>query len=301
MKISGATSSTAMAVCSPSSPQRSRNPSTMATNPTPSPAMRSMESDDRNASAQGAHGGRPHAFARLRHLPAPVCLAAEGTKSRQALDELEEPPGERSQTPPLPLRAPRRLPTEEDHAHRHRDDQRHDDREGQPVLGGHPRQQEEGDDDGGRRLGEVARVVGVERAQSPGRGEGELARPLAGQPARPELQAVAEQIAPQARHDPFGRTVRRQVAGGGDHAPDDQGHGGQGDLGRDVAQRHVPQQRAVHGSGQGDGLDHHGRRAQDGDDEGHPGRPAQAGHTTGQLGIDQAGAAAARVGPELRG
>ncbi len=50
MKISGATSSTAMAVCSPSSPQSSRSPSTMATSPTPSPAMRSMESDDKNAS-----------------------------------------------------------------------------------------------------------------------------------------------------------------------------------------------------------------------------------------------------------
>ena len=49
MKISGATSRTARAVCSPSSPHSRRRPSTMATKPTPKPAMRSMERADRNA------------------------------------------------------------------------------------------------------------------------------------------------------------------------------------------------------------------------------------------------------------
>jgi hypothetical protein len=49
MKISGATSSTAMAVCTPSSPHSRRRPSAMATNPTPNPAIRSMERAERKA------------------------------------------------------------------------------------------------------------------------------------------------------------------------------------------------------------------------------------------------------------
>ena len=38
-----------MAVCRSSSPQRRRSPSTMATNPTPNPAIMSMERADKNA------------------------------------------------------------------------------------------------------------------------------------------------------------------------------------------------------------------------------------------------------------
>ena len=168
MNTSGATSRTAMAVWRPSSPQSSRRPSTMATSPTPRPAMRSMESDRGRRGAGCAWWRR----GRLRSPPPPrgatVRLAAEGAQGRQALDELEEPAGERPEAPPLPLGAPRRLATEEDHGHGHRDDQRHHDGEGQQVLGRHPRQQEERDDTRSRRLGEVARSSRRGASAAPG-------------------------------------------------------------------------------------------------------------------------------------
>ena len=141
----------------------------------------------------------------------------------------------------------------------------------------------------------------MERAQPPGGGEGELAGAFARQPARPELEAVTEEIAPEPRDDAFGRPVGREVADRGDHAPSHQGQGGQGDRGCHVAQRYMLEQRPIDGAGDGDGLDDDGDRAQDGDAEGHAGGPAQSGNPPGQLGIDQTGARRGRAGPGLRG
>ena len=65
--------------------------------------------------------------------------------------------------------------------------------------------------DGGRgRLGQVAGVVGVERAQSPGGGQRQLARPLPAEPARPESQRVLPTLSPQCGDDAIGGAAGRE-------------------------------------------------------------------------------------------
>ena len=173
--------------------------------------------------AQGAHGGGPHALGGGLHLPAPVVLASEGAQRGEAFDELEEAAGQRTEPPPLALRPPGRLPTEIDHGDGYGEHQGDDHHERQPVLGRHPRQEDHGDDGGGGGLREVTRVVGVERAQAPGRGERQLAGPLPGQPARPEGQGVAQQLAAERGHDAVGGAVGREVARRMEGGPHDDG------------------------------------------------------------------------------
>ena len=199
---------------------------------------------------------------------------------------------------PLARRAPRRLPPEEDHGDRHGEHQRDDHDEGQPVLGGHPGQEEHGDDRGGRRLGEVARVVGVQRAQPPGGGERELARPLAGQPAGPEREGVAQQLARA------GGVTTRSAAPWAARSPGGMQRGADQDGHADDDDRRARRRRAARGAG-GNGPPRWARatawtttttalraprtRATRGD-------PPQAGHPGRQLGIDQARPARARGG-----
>ena len=84
--------------------------------------------------AQRAHGGGAHAFGGRGHLAATLALPAERAQGGQALDQLEEAPGERAEAAPLARRTPRRLATEEHHRQWHGEHQRDDDEEGQPVL-----------------------------------------------------------------------------------------------------------------------------------------------------------------------
>ena len=172
--------------------------------PDPEPGEHVHGERGQEGDPQRAHGGGPHAFGRRLDLPAPLRLAAEGAQGGQTLDELQDAPGQRAEPAPLPLRALGRLPAEGDHRHGHRQDEGDDDHERQPVLGAHPDQQDERDDGGRGGLGEVARVIGVERAQPPGGRERQLARALTAQPAGPQRQGVLQQLAPQRGHDAVG-------------------------------------------------------------------------------------------------
>ena len=163
---------------------------------------------------QRAHGGDAHPLGGLDHLAATVSLAPEGAQRRQSLDELEEPPGQRTEAAPLACRAPGRLPAEVDHGDRHGDDQRHHDDQREPVLGGHPDQEDERHHGRHGRLGEVAGEVGVERAQAAGGGERELAGSLPGQPAGPEGEHLAQQLSLQRGDDRFGRALGRAARRG---------------------------------------------------------------------------------------
>ena len=151
-----------------------------------------------------AHGGGPDAFGRRLDLAAALRRAAEGAQGGEPFDELQDPTGERAQPAPLALGPPGRLPAERDHRHGHGQHQDDDHHEGQPILRGHPDQQDHRDDGGRGRLGQVARVVGVERAQPPGGGQRELARALAAQPARSQGQGVLQQLTPERRDDAVG-------------------------------------------------------------------------------------------------
>ena len=87
--------------------------------------------------------------------------------------------------------------------------------------------------DGGLR--EIARVVGVQRAQPACRGERQLARALPGQPARPEGEGVTQQLAAEPGHDAIGGPVGRQVAGAVHGRPGQDGQADENDGGRHVA------------------------------------------------------------------
>ena len=192
--------------------------------------------------AQRAHGGGPHALGGGLDLPAPLRLAAEGTQGGQALDELQHTPGQRAESPPLPCGAPGRLPAERDHGHGDGQHQGDDDDEGQPVLRAHPGQEDERDDGGRGRLRQVAGVVGVQRAQSTGRGERELAGALPTEPARPERQCMAQQTAPQRRHHAVRRALGREVAHGVQRGAGEDRQPDHHDRRRHRAQRRVVQQ-----------------------------------------------------------
>ena len=103
--------------------------------------------------------------------------------------------------------------------------------------------------------GQVARVVGVQRAQAPGGGERELAGALPAEPARPERQRVAQQPAPQRGHDAVGGAQRREVAGAVQRGADEDGQPDHDDGRRHRAERRVVQQGAVDDVGQRHGLD----------------------------------------------
>ena len=62
------------------------------------------------------------------------------------------------------------------------------------------------------RLGEVAGEVGMERAQAPRGGEGELAGALAGQPAGPEGEHLAQELSPQGGDHRLGGALRPALA-----------------------------------------------------------------------------------------
>ena len=287
-----------MAVCRLSSPHSRRRPSTMATKPTPNPAIMSMDSAERKATRRVRMVAErtPSVAAATSRRPWPSRPKAR--RVGKPLDELEEAAGQRPEPAPLALGAPGRLAPEVDHRDRHGDHQRHDHDEGQPVLRGHPGQQEDGDDGGRRGLREVAGVVGVERAQPPGGGERELARPLAGQPAGAEVEGVAQQLAAQVGP----RRGRPPVRPTGRPQPCSTARATMATPTRTsgrphVAQRRVVQQRAVDGMGQGHRLDDDGHGAQRRRrTSATAGDPAQAGHPGRELRVDQAGAAGGRGG-----
>ena len=172
-------------------------------------------------------------------------------------------------------------------------DQRHDDHEGQPVLRGHPGQQEDGDDGGRRRLGEVARVVGVERAQPPGGGERELAGALAGQPARPERQRVARSSRRRVDTTRSAARCGREVAGAVRAAPRaTRARPTTTMAGVTALQRRVVQERAVDGVAPAPPparrrRPRSGRRATSAT----PAARRSPGTRAGQLRVDQAGPA----------
>ena len=90
MKISGATSSTAMAVCRPSSPHRRRRPEHHRHEPDPEAGDHVHGERGEEGDPQRAHGGAAHPFGGRRHLAAPLLLAPEGPQGRQTLHQLEE-------------------------------------------------------------------------------------------------------------------------------------------------------------------------------------------------------------------
>ena len=246
--------------------------------------------------AQGAQGGGAHAVGGRRHLAPPVVLASEGPQRRQALDQLQEAAGQGPEPAPLAGRAFCRLASEQDHRERHREHQCDDHDKGQPVLGRHPGQEQYRDHRGGCRLGEVARVVGVQGAQPPRGGERELSGALAGQPAGTEGEGVAQQLAAQAGHDAVGRTLGREVSCGVQRGADQDGRADHDDGGHDGAEGGVVQKGAVHHVGERHRLDHHRDRAQRSEEEGERGHPPQAGNPRRELGLDQARPTRARGG-----
>jgi hypothetical protein len=143
-------------------PQAACRPRTMATKPTPNPAIRSMASAERKATrkVRMVATRTPSADSMTSRRPCPV--APEGAQGRQSFNQLEEPPGQRSEAAPLPFRATVRFPPEVDHGDRHGDDERHDNDQGEPILGGHPDQEHDRYHGGHGGLGDVAREVGVE-------------------------------------------------------------------------------------------------------------------------------------------
>ncbi len=134
-------------------------------------------------------------------------------------------------------------------------------------------------------------VVGVQGPQPPGGGERQLARPLPGEPARPERQRVAQELAAQRRHDAVGGSQRREIAGATERGAGQDGQSDDDDGRRHRSERRVVQQRAVDGIGQRHRLHDHGRRAQHGEGDGDARDPPQPGHPGRQLRVDEAGPA----------
>ena len=284
-----------MAVCRLSSPHRRRRPEHHRHEPDPEAGDHVHGEGREEGDPQRAHGGGAHALGGRRHLAAPLLLAPEGAQGRQSLDQLEEAARQRAEPAPLALRALRRLAPEVDHREGHREHQRDHHHERQPVLGGDPREQQDGDHGGGRGLGEVAREVGVERAQPACRGEGELARALPGQPARPERQGVAQQLAAQ----PGRRRGRRRRGPRGRPAPCRTARATMASPTTTMAGTTSPsgawcssERSTTYGERDGLHDDEGGAHRADGERDARD--PPQAGDPGRQLGVDQAGPARAR-------
>ncbi len=215
-------------------------------------------------------------LAGLDHLSASVVHPSERSQGREPLDQFEQVGRQRRQASPLPCRGLGGPAPEEDHRRGHQRDQARQDEQRHPVRVGDPA--EDGDRTERRQdqLGEVSAEVDAHRVDAPGRGEGELAGPFAGQPARPELERMGEQPASQGAPHHRRRPLGHPLADPAEGAPG--GHGGAepDQLGGDVSKGGPGAQAAFDDGGQEHRLDDHrdrlGEAGRDGDGQVAPGR-----------------------------
>ena len=157
----------------------------MATRPDAEPGDHVHGERGEEGDAQRPHGGRAHPFGGRLHLAPALRLAPEGAQGGQPLDQLEEARRPARRAGATGARRARRLAPEVDHRDGHGEHERDHDDEGRASPGCATQTSSRTGIDGGRRgLGQVARVVGVQRAQPPRRGQRELAR-SARRPASP--------------------------------------------------------------------------------------------------------------------
>ncbi len=148
---------------------------------------------------------------------------AEDLQRGQALDDVEEVPGEPGQQPPLPVHPALGGPADQGHEEGDEGKREDDDECREPVGGDDTGEDGDGHHDREAQLGQVAGEVVVERVD-PARGEGgQLAR---GAGAGAEAGGVGEQSRPQLGLDRRARAVGGELGEPGHRRPTE-GDGGQ--------------------------------------------------------------------------
>ena len=190
---------------------------------------------------QRGHGRRPVGAGGLADHLLLRLGPAEQLERGQALDHVEEVPGERGEQPPLPPRLRLGVPADQHREQRDQRQRRRDQDGGDPVGRCHPRQNRDRDRGREHQLRKVTGEIGIESVKAPGGQRGDLcALPArAARPGRAEPDRPARERAPQLRLHGGGRAQRADLAAVGHRDP----------HGHDAEQRRqgAPQRR-------GDGL-----------------------------------------------
>ena len=153
----------------------------------------------------------------------------------------------------------------------------------------HPAEKDEGDHGRGSGLGQVARVVGVQRAQSPGCRHGQLARALISEPRGTASESTVQQLSAEGGDDAVGGPQGGQLADAVHHRAGHDRHSDQHDGRCHGSEGHVVEQRPIDHVRQRHRLHDDEGRAEGRDGQGDAGGRPQAGHPRREDGVDEAG------------